>query len=365
MNVLILGGYGFFGRRIAAALVSQPGLQVMIGGRHVDAARAAAASLGLDATHAVAIDATGDDLGARLAALEPGLVIHTAGPFQGQRYGVARAAIDAGAHYADLADGREFVSGIVELDAAARSRNVLVTSGASSVPALSSAVVDRHLRRFAILETIHCGISSSSRTPGLATMRSVFSYCGKPFARLEDGHWRTVDGWMGSQRHVFPAPLGARWVGNCNVPDLELFPSRYPTVRTVTFRAGLPSAAAHFSVWLGARLVKWGALSTLAKFAPLFHRLSRSVERLGSDGSGMYVTMEGTASDGDRRAVSWHLLAAQNDGPFIPCGAAIALAKKLARGDPLPTGAMPCVGLIDLDEYLDALSGFHIRTILQ
>ena len=47
-----------------------------------------------------------------MAALRPGLVIHTVGPFQQQDFAVAQAAIAAGAHYCDLADARRFVCGI-------------------------------------------------------------------------------------------------------------------------------------------------------------------------------------------------------------------------------------------------------------
>ena len=57
-------------------------------------------------------------------------------------YDVAKACIAWGCHYIDLADGREFVDGISALDALARENNVLVVSGASSVPCLTSALVD-------------------------------------------------------------------------------------------------------------------------------------------------------------------------------------------------------------------------------
>jgi hypothetical protein len=90
----------------------------------------------------------GSTLQEALRDLRVGTVIHTAGPFQGQDYTVARAAIDAGCHYVDLADGRQFVTGIVALDAAAKSRGLTSASGASSVPALSSAVVDHYLPEF-------------------------------------------------------------------------------------------------------------------------------------------------------------------------------------------------------------------------
>ena len=41
-----------------------------------------------------------------------------------------------------------------------------------------------------------------------------------------------------------------RWLGSCDVPDLDLFPLRYPSLRTVAFHAGVASVPGHFAVWL-------------------------------------------------------------------------------------------------------------------
>jgi hypothetical protein len=73
--------------------------------------------------------------------------------------------------------------------------------------------------------------------------------------------------------------------------------------------------------------------------------------------------MEGTGMDGVPLRLEWQLLAAQNHGPHIPCGAAIALANKLARGDSLPNGAMPCMGILTVQDYLDALKGLDVREL--
>lgn len=77
----------------------------------------------------------------------------------------------------------------------------------------------------------------------------------------------------------------------------------------------------------------------------------------------MFVDMEGFGIDGALLKLEWQLLAAQNHGPQIPCGAAIALATKLARGDTVPSGAIPCVGLLTVEEYLSALKGFDVREV--
>src|SRR5687768_12569691 len=143
-TILVLGGYGFFGKRICEALSQNKDVRLLIGGRNAAQAQATASKLGLGVEQGLAIDACAPNLAETFSALKVDTVIHTAGPFQGQDYTVARAAIAAAANYMDLADGRDFVAGIEQLDALARERGVFVTSGASSLPALSSAVVDRY-----------------------------------------------------------------------------------------------------------------------------------------------------------------------------------------------------------------------------
>ncbi len=132
----------------------------------------AAYQLGLSANHARAVDATHPQLALQLRKLGINTLIHTAGPFQDQGYDVARAAIKAGCHYVDLADGRAFVNGITTLDAEARAAGVSVVSGASSLPALTSAVVDQYRGEFSRLDAIRIGITSGAVVPGVATIRA-------------------------------------------------------------------------------------------------------------------------------------------------------------------------------------------------
>lgn len=362
-TTLILGGYGFFGSRICQALAANKNVRVLIGGRDIGQARVLAGKLGLSPAQAIAIDAHAPDLAPRLAEFHVDTVVHTAGPFQGQDYAVAQAAIVAGANYIDLADGRDFVAGIGVLDILARERGVLVASGASSLPALSSAVVDRYLGRFSRLDSIRHGIGSGARAPGLATMRGVFGYCGKPFTRLTAGSWRATRGWLDMQRYRFPPPVGMRLLGSCDVPDLVLFPERYPGVQTVTFHAGFASPFGHLAVWVASQLVRAGLISSLASLAAPLHAISQWLEPFVSDKGGMFVLLEGVDTEGKALKLAWHLIASQNHGPHIPCGASIALVNKLARGDKLPHGAMPCMGLLTIDDYLTALQGYNIQEL--
>jgi saccharopine dehydrogenase-like NADP-dependent oxidoreductase len=364
-TVLVIGGYGFFGGRICAALAKDPAISFLIGGRTRDSGRSLARQLGLDPAQAVSIDTKSSTLGKALGELHVQTIVHAAGPFQGQDYTVARAAIDAGCNYIDLADARQFVAGIGTLDAAARARGVTVVSGASSVPALSSAVVDRYLPEFERLDSIRIGISSGARAPGLATVRGVLSYAGKPIRMLQEGSWITVHGWRGLERHQFPAPLGPRWLGICDVPDLDLLPHRYPTVTTVSFKAGFGSDVGHLLVWALAGLVKAGLMASMLPFASPLNRVSRWIEPLVSDKGGMFVSLEGIGHNGQIHRISWNLIAEHNHGPFIPCGASIVLATKLVQGVRLPIGAMPCMGLLTVAEYLDSLTGLDVQEVVQ
>lgn len=362
-SLLVLGGYGFFGSQICKALSQDKHIRLLIGGRDAANAQKLADDLALPKHQGIAVDTKDFALSRQLLELNVTTVVHAAGPFQGQDYHVARAAITAGANYIDIADGREFVCGISQLDSQARARGVLVTSGASSVPALSAAVVDRHLPRFSRLQVIRHAIGSGGRAPGLATLRGVFAYCGKPIRRLEDGIWKSTWGWMDTRRHEFPAPMGRRYLGSCDIPDLDLFPRRYQDVHTVTFHAGFAHPFGHFAVWLGACCVRLGLIDSFAPYAPALHGKSLHLEPWLSCNSGMVVEMIGLDLAGQPLTLVWYLLAANNEGTRIPCAAAIALARRLARDDNLPSGAMPCMGLVTVEEYLGALGDCAIREV--
>jgi saccharopine dehydrogenase-like NADP-dependent oxidoreductase len=362
-RVLVLGAYGFFGSRISAALARNPRIELILAGRDLNKATALAYQLGLKADRAKVLDASDPRFAAQLKKLGIRVLIHTAGPFQQQKYAVAQAAIQAGSHYLDLADGRAYVQGITRLDAAARAANVSVISGASSLPALTTAVVDEYRGDFSRLDSIRIGLSSGALIPGIATVRGVFSYCGQPFRVLEGGRPVEVRGWLDTELYEFPKPVGARRLGRCDVPDLDLLVARCPGVKSVSFRAGFASDAGHKTIELLARLVARGSLKSAVPFARPLYAVGRWMQSLLSDSGAMYVRMEGIGTEGQPHDLTWTIIAGDNHGPHIPCGPSIALANKIAAGIVLPVGAMPCIGLLTVDDILEPLKNLRIREI--
>lgn len=363
LRVVLIGAGGVFGSRIAGQLAGDSRFHLTLAGRGRASLVALRDTLGDRSVQLATLDVAGADLATALAALRPRLVIHAAGPFQAQDYRVAEACLACGSDYVDLADGRDFVNGIGRLDGRARAAGRLLVSGASTVPAFSSAVVDALLPRFAVLESIEHAISPGNRTPrGDATVAAILGYCGRPVKLWRDGRWQQGHGWMLARRQAFP--FGRRWVGLCDVPDLDLFPARYPDVREVTFRAGLELKRLHFGTLAAAWLVRLGVIRNLARHASRLRRISEWFLAAGSDVGGMVVELGGRDAQDRPLRLRWSLSAAAGHGPQIPATPAVVLARMLADGRLSARGAMPCMGLFTLDEALAALGDFAIDTQL-
>ena len=359
-RILIIGGYGNFGSFISKTLAQDNNVQVIVAGRSLANAKKLALDLeSVNKVEAVAIDIN-KDLTEALTAINPDIVIHTSGPFQAQTYDVARTCIEQQIHYIDLADGRDFVSGIVELDDAAKKQGVLIISGASSVPCLTSALVDYYAEEFEMVESLDYGITTAQKTTrGLATTAAILGYTGKPFTTLMAGKMRKVYGWQGSCVRRYK-DLGWRLLGNCDVPDLTLFPERYPQLKTIRFYAGLEIPIIHITLWVLSWLVRIGVIKNLQAIAPLLLRISFFFDWFGTDNSALHMELAGKDKIGAEKTITFELTARSGDGPYIPCMPAILLARKLVNGEVNYTGAYPCVGFVTRDEYLDALSEMDI-----
>ena len=368
-RVLVLGGYGTFGTRISRELAKDKGIHVIIGGRDRVRGEGLARSIRRDTpeseVQAVTCDIDGPSFPQELRALRANAVVNTCGPFQHRDYRVVEACIRAGIHYIDLADARDYVTGFTKLDALAQQQAVVAITGASTVPALAAAVIDELVIGLTPL-SIDYGINPGNQTPrGLATVRAILSYCGKPFLQWRNGQWIEVHGWQGLRRHRYPAPMGKRWLSYCNVPDLSLFPQRYPSVRDVVFRAGLELNLLHLGTWALSWLARWGIVSDWSRYAPALLRSSEWFLRAGSHIGGMHVTVTGTDAKQNLVRRTWYLVAENGDGPQVPCTPSAVLIKKIARGELVQRGAMPAIGLATLAEFVTALEDYsmNIRTV--
>jgi Domain of unknown function (DUF4166)/Saccharopine dehydrogenase NADP binding domain len=360
--VLVIGGTGNFGARLVEGLVATTDLDVVIAARRVAPAEALAARLHqlyaggtIEIREFDASIATADDL----RQLRIWCVADAAGPFQAATPRLIEIAVAAGCHYVDLADARDFVAGISRFDAAARAANVLVTSGASSTPALTNAALDDLTAGWQRIDRIEIALSPGNRQPrGLSVIRAILAVAGQPVRVFRNGAWQRLRAMGSLTRRRIPG-LGRRWLFLADTPDLDILPARFAPRRDAVFFAGLQLATLHLGLWALSKLVALG-LPSLVGFARPLHMIAGWFRACGSARGGMMVSAEGLDAEGTALVASWTLVA-DEDGPHVPVLPALATIRALASGRMVTRGAMPCVGLLSLSDITREFA--RLRTV--
>lgn len=364
MRVVILGGSGAFGSRLAQLIRREPGVELILAGRSLAKARGVAERLGAGAA---ALDRDGD-LAEGLRTLRPDVLVDASGPFQayGERpYRVTEACLAAGAHYLDLADGAAFVAGIGAQDAEARGRGLFAISGASTLPALSFAVARALAAGLDRLDSLEIGVAPSPKAPmGLSVVAATTTYAGAPVPLRRDGRDSTARGLVDARRWRIAMPdgpaLAPRTFLLADAPDLRLAPVAWPELKSVWVGAGpAPQTPLHLLralAWLRSR----GLTPPLTPLAPLFHQVINGL-RWGTDRGGMIVEAKGQRG-GCSLTRSWMLTAEGADGPFIPTMACAAILRRLMRGQPPPPGARPATHELELADFAPFFAERAIHT---
>ncbi|WP_246499034.1 saccharopine dehydrogenase family protein [Microvirga soli] len=362
--ILVVGGTGAFGSRLVGGLLATTDAAVIVAGRrphrYADLIDTLRQRYGKDRVEAVALDR--DEAFGTLQHLKSFCVVDAAGPFQNAEPHLARAAIAAGCHYVDLADARDFVGRFRNLDAAAREAGVLAVTGASSTPALSGAVVSALTEGWRQVDEIAVAISPGNRAPrGLAVVEAILAYAGRPVRVWLDGRWTTKPGWSELVRRDMPG-LGRRWLSLCETPDLDLLPARYPSVRTVRFRAGLELSILHLGLWALTLPVRLGLIRSLRPCAAPLQKIASLFERFGTDRGGMSVDVSGVDANGCAIRATWSLVAETGDGPNIPVLPALAILRGLIQNHVQAKGAKIASELLALDVIEQEFKRFRITT---
>ena len=167
-HVLVVGGAGVFGSRLARLLARRKAYRVSLGGRDAERALALQRELRLidEQGEFAFVHIDRDRIGVeRLREIACQVVVDCAGPFEAGRTALVEAAIGARCHYVDIADSQAFVTSITRFDSAARAVAISVISGASTTPALSHAVVDAATGAWLSIDSIDVAVVPGNRTP--------------------------------------------------------------------------------------------------------------------------------------------------------------------------------------------------------
>jgi hypothetical protein len=367
MNILILGGYGTFGGRLAYLLAEEERVTLLIAGRSIQKAKKFCEGLPSGAQKVPVSFDRNANVEAQIREINPNIVVDAMGPFQAygdDPYRVVKACIANGVDYMDLADGSDFVKGIRQFDYEAKAKHIYVLSGVSSFPVLTAAVVRKLSHDMTCVNRITGGIAPSPYAGvGLNVIRAIASYAGKPVSLTRNGQPATGYALTETMRYTIcppgHLPLNNTLFSLVDVPDLKVLPELWPELDSVWLGAGPVPEVLHRMLIGLSWLVRLRILPSLLPFASLFHFVTNTL-RWGEHRGGMFVSVEGTNQGGERIERSWHLLAERGDGPFIPSMAVQALILQcLARKKP-SAGARPATQELEVSDY-DAI--FKSRTI--
>lgn len=355
MKILILGGYGVFGGRLAELLSDIGELEMFICGRNADAAsNFCDVFQGVATVRPVQLDRT--ELDRHIETLKPDIVVDASGPFQDygeNRYSVIEACIQARVNYMDFADAADFVFGVSKFDQAACDAGVFVLSGVSSFPVLTAAVL-RELSKFMDIVSVRGGIAPSPNAGvGQNVLRAVIGYAGAPVKLTRAGVQTTAPGLVESMRYTIAVPgkvpLKNTHFSLVDVPDLQVLPPEYPGLEDIWMGAGPVPESLHRVLNVLALAREKFKLPSLAPLAELFH-WGLNLMKFGEHRGGMFVHACGL-KDGVAVERSWHLLAEGDDGPYIPSMAIEAVVRKLLKNEAPSIGARPATRALELDDY--------------
>lgn len=355
VRILLLGGYGVFGGRLAELLADIDNIDLLICGRSLAKATDFCTRYrGKPGIRPLELDRAG--IKHALETQRPDLVVDASGPFQNygsDPYGVIRACIASGTDYLDFADASDFVFGVSQFDLAAKAAGVSILSGVSSFPVLTAAVL-REMAKGMDVVTVEGGIAPSPYAGiGINVMRAVVGYAGAPVTLLRNGTQVEIGGLTESLRYTIGTPgrlpLKNTLFSLVDVPDLQVIPPEHAMMRNIWMGAGPRPEFLHRILNLLAKARATLGLPSFARFSGVFYRVLNRM-RFGEHRGGMFIRATGLR-DGAKVERSWHLLAEGDDGPYIPSMAIEALIRKRLAGTLQLPGARPATHALELADY--------------
>jgi hypothetical protein len=347
-GVVVFGGYGTFGAHVCREL-ARAGLPLTVAGRDAARAESFARSLG-PGCQGLAAD-VGHAESCRDALRGQAVAVNCAGPFSGFGAALLEACVDAGCHYADIADDRGYVRLVRDHGGRFRDRGLTAAYGCSSLPAISGALA-LVLRDGATAAPERARVTlfvGNDNPKGAAAVGSVLGGLGRPIAAPQG----TLRGFRDPEVVPLPPPFGRRTVFNFDTPEYDLFPSLFG-VRSVSVKLGFELRLVTFA---------FAALARLGSgYGPRTGRLidlpGRLLRRFGCSGGA--VMTELFFADGSARRAA---LVARRDGQRMAALPCAAVARALAEGGVTVRGAATayeCLGAAELLGQLTA-EGFELH----
>jgi hypothetical protein len=154
-----------------------------------------------------------------------------------------------------------------------------------------------------------------------------------------------------------------RLVANCDIPDLDLFPLKYPSLKTIHFQAGITPNFIQRGIFWMSFLAKLNVLEP-SKHAKFLKTVGDPFIRNSSNESAMQIVLQGTLKNfkGEEtvKKMMWTMVANSGHGPNIAIIPPVVLCEKLLGNNGLLKGAFPCVGLFETKEFIENIKDLDV-----
>ncbi len=344
-DILVVGGSGVVGRRIAGILAKEFPGRVVIAGRDQRRAEDLCRELG-QGTRARWIDI--DDLASIGPALDGVGTVMTC-VAQRELY-LLRTAIARGVAYTDIAPRLAFWQGAEAMSAEARRTGARIVLGAGLSPGISNMMAKKLSNALGRIDRVETAILLSLGDEyGPDSLHHVLEAVIQPFRLHEDGRQEQVLPFQGSKSIAFPEPLGQR--------TAYLFPWSdgvyYPHTLGAQTSTGYFALDPPWSGRLVALLLRMGARHWLKR--PGFSNDNRrAIERLKHLYAGRdHFALVTTVAAGDR--VLKMSLAGRHQADATAAGAA-DFARALATGEVDQAGVWLPEQVISHEHFFERLA---------
>jgi saccharopine dehydrogenase-like NADP-dependent oxidoreductase len=289
--ILVAGGYGVVGRRIAADLARD--YQVIVAGRHIEHAKATAAAIGhgvrgreLDGTAEASIVAAVHEVATVISCID-----------QPRRL-LLNAAIDRGVRYTDITPHLvELGRGVAyeEIGARARRSGARLVLGTGIVPGISNVIVRAVADTFGGADVIETSLLLSVNDPtGPASFDYFVKKLTMPFAVHVDGADRPTQAFSDPRMVEFPSPFGPRSAYLFPFSDQVLYPLTMGARTALTRLAIEPARLGR----LLAASVRVGAVRLVAREGVRNVLTKRRSDRAPNEGAARFALRVEVINDG-------------------------------------------------------------------
>ncbi len=232
-RVLILGGQGRIGSRVAQDLIQHTEAEISVTGRSIRTTH----QLSNFNIKFLALDLNNQPQ-LRLAISSADLVIHCAGPFHDRDGNILKCCIEEGVNYIDVSDSRSFTQKVLSDHHLAQNNGVTAVINTGIFPGISNSLARLGVEKFDTVETIQLhSVVGGSGGAGMGVMRTTFLGLKHPFKVWIEGKWQQVKPYSNREVIDFPAPYGKIGVYWFDLPECYTLAQSFP-VKTVMTKFG-------------------------------------------------------------------------------------------------------------------------------